>query len=238
MAQLPGSFPEALMLTALGVALVVTGHRWIAAGRAPSPPRAGGLLVLLAIFPLVALILYSLRPDTSFLLPRNLAVAVPYALLLIGWLLTRPPPIVATALSVVALAALGVGAVKIQDPDYQPPDGRDAARFVDAHAPPNAAYVDSQVVPFDEPNARGIRIYLERPHPVYPLETRCPRYGRRRPAPERRCSFPSRCRRSRRRRPSPARRRRRRAYASQYELVAEHATRGYVVIVVCGYAPR
>ena len=50
------------MLTALGVALAVTGYRWIAAGQAPRPPRAGGLLVLLAIFPLVALILYSARP--------------------------------------------------------------------------------------------------------------------------------------------------------------------------------
>ena len=51
MEQIPGYLPEALMLTALGVALVVTGYRWIAKGRAPSPPRAGGLLVVLAIFP-------------------------------------------------------------------------------------------------------------------------------------------------------------------------------------------
>ena len=58
--------------------------------------------------------------------------------------------------------------MKTQDPDNQPPDGRDAAAFIDARAPPNSAYVDSEVVPFDEPNARGIRIYLERPHRVYP----------------------------------------------------------------------
>ena len=166
--DVPGYFAEALILTALGVAVVITGYRWIAAGRAPGPPRAGGLLVLLAVFPLVALIVYSLRPDHSFLLPRNLAVAAPYALLLIGWLLTRPPPMIATALAVVALAGLGVGAAKIQDPDYQPPDGRDVARFIDAHAPPDAAYVDSEIVPFEGANARGIRIYLERPHRIYP----------------------------------------------------------------------
>jgi 4-amino-4-deoxy-L-arabinose transferase-like glycosyltransferase len=236
MKELPGSFPEALMLTALSVALVVTGYRWIAAGHAPSPPRAGGLFALLAIFPLVALILYSLLPDRSFLLPRNLAAAVPYALLLIGWLLTRPPPILATALSVVALAALGVGAVKMQDPDNQPPNGRDAARFIDAHAPPNAAYVDSEIVPFDQANARGIRIYLERPHHIYqgsalPAVWKAQARAR---APVfvsfwlppfaeelvQRCGPP----------PPP--------YASQYELVAEHSARGFVPIVVCGYAPR
>ena len=224
MKELPGYFPEALILTALAGALVVTGYRWIATGRAPSPPRAGGLLVLLAIFPLVGLILYSARPDTSFLLPRNLSVAVPYALLVIGWLLTRPPPMVATVLSVVALAALGVGTVKTQDPDNQPPDGRDAAHFIDAHAPPNAAYVDSEIVPFDEPNARGIRIYLERPHRVYPgdalpavwkaqARARAPVFVSSwlpalREVPDEPCGPP----------PAP--------YESQYELVAEHSTRG------------
>jgi hypothetical protein len=224
------------MLTALGVALVVMGYRWIIAGHAPSPPRAGGLLVLLAVFPLVALILYSLRPEHSFLLPRNLSVAVPYALLLIGWLLTRPPPMVATALSVVALAALGVGAVKMQDPDNQPPDGRDAAHFIDAHAPPNAAYVDSEFVPFDQPNARGIRIYLERPHRIYSDSTAPAAWHAqaRARAPVFISFFLPPFAESRVERciPPPP------PYASEYKLVAEHSTRGYAPIVVCGYASR
>jgi 4-amino-4-deoxy-L-arabinose transferase-like glycosyltransferase len=232
--DVPGYFPEALILGALGAAVAVTGYRWIAAGRAPSPPRAGGLIVLLAVFPLVALILYSLRPDHSFLLPRNLSVAAPYALLMFGWLLTRPPPMIAVALSVVALGALAVGAAKTQDPDYQPPDVRDVAHFIDANAPPDAAYVDSELVPFEGANARGIRIYLERPHRVYPgsaLEAVWKQQARAHAPVFLSLWLPPFAESERCGPPPPA-------YASEYHLIAEHATRGPIVIVACGYAAR
>ena len=234
--QLPGRGAEAVMLGALAIALAVVAYRWIATRRPPAPPRAAALLVLLAVVPVVAIVAYSLRPQHSFLLPRNLSVAVPYALLLIGWLLTRPPQALAIALSVAALAALAVGTVKAQDPDNQPPDGRGAARFIDAHAPPNAAYVDSEIVAFDQPNARAIRNYLERPHRVYPgsaLPAVWQAQARARAPVFISFSLPSFAKSLKQRcGPPPP------PYTAKFRVVAEHTARGYVPIVVCGYAPR
>ena len=46
----------------------------------PSLPSRGTLLLLLAVGPFLVLLAYSLRPEASFLLARNLSVSVPYAL--------------------------------------------------------------------------------------------------------------------------------------------------------------
>jgi Dolichyl-phosphate-mannose-protein mannosyltransferase len=121
-----------------------------------------GLVALLALAPLIGLVLYSLRPNTSFLLSRNLAAAVPYALLLVGWLLTYPRSRLAAVLSAAALAALAVGTFKTITPDYQRPDAREAARYIDAHAPPNAPVVDV-------PGPHAIRTYLQGSRPVYTI---------------------------------------------------------------------
>ena len=73
-------------------AVLVAIYR-VATGRArlrPSLRSRGTLLLLLAVGPFLLLLAYSLRPETSFLLARNLSVSVPYAVLLVGWLLTFP----------------------------------------------------------------------------------------------------------------------------------------------------
>ena len=102
-------------------------------------------------------------------MPRNLSIAVPYALLVIGWLLSRPPGSARWLLPVAALGALAVGTVKMMTPQYQRPDARDAARYIDAHAGAKASVVDAQVIAeFDRPPARATRIYLKRPHRIYP----------------------------------------------------------------------
>ena len=236
LAEFPGRIPGAVIVAALVAGLVSVVYPWVTKGVKPTPPRAWLLLVLLVLVPLAGLVLYSARPHHSFLVPRNLSVAVPYALLLIGWLITRPPPRIAVPLALAALAALAVGTVKSFDPDNQRPDAEDVARYVDAHAPPNAAYVDSEIIPWDQGPAHAIRVYLRRPHRVYPgdrlaglwdVEARArapifvsfylPKFAE---SLVHRCGPP----------PPP--------HDKQFRLIAEHSARGFVPIVVCGYAPR
>lgn len=157
LAKLPGTVPMVVLgvvlAAALALGLALPARRWPAI-------RDGRLLALLALVAPLAIIIYSARPHRSFLLPRNASVAVPYALLLIGWLLTVPRRrIAAAALSAAALACVAVGSVKMLERGYQRPDGRDIARFIDAHAPPRAPVLDV-------PGPQGTQFYFKRVHPL------------------------------------------------------------------------
>lgn len=152
-----------------GTFLVFLGG--VSVGRIQFKPRLAGrgsLLLLLTLAPFVILVAYSLRPETSFLLPRNLNVAVPYALLLIGWLLTFHGGRLGLALSLAALALVSVGSLKMLTSEYQRPDARDAARYIDAQAPAGAPVAEAS--PFAGPPARAVSLYLDRPHRVYSEE--------------------------------------------------------------------
>jgi mannosyltransferase len=131
-----------------------------------SPPGRGVLLALLAVAPVVGLLLYSLQPDTSFILARNFSTAVPYEVLLVAWLLTSAGARAAIALSVAALAALAVGTGDTLRPENERTDARDAASYIDTQAPPAVPVVDVQY-PYRGPPATGTRIYLDRPHRIY-----------------------------------------------------------------------
>jgi hypothetical protein len=144
----------------LGGALAAAAALAMARRFADSPPlRDGVLLGLLALVPPLAVILYSARPHHSFLLPRNLIVAVPYALLLFGWVLVSGRREVAIGLSGVALVCVGVGSVKMLETGYQRPDGRDIAHYIDAHAAPGSPVIDL-------PGPQGTQFYFKTPHPL------------------------------------------------------------------------
>lgn len=154
----PGRAVVAVLVAALPVAAALAFRR---RGEL-SPPGRGVLLALLAVTPVVGLLLYSLQPDTSFILARNFSTAVPYEVLLVAWLLTSAGPRAAIALSVVALAALAVGTVDTLRPENERTDARDAASYIDTQAPPAVPVVDVQY-PYRGPPATGTRIYLDRP---------------------------------------------------------------------------
>jgi hypothetical protein len=229
LSDLPGRAPLAVLgalLAGLLIALLVGALRATKTLR-PTLATTRGVVVLLALAPLVGLVLYSMRPNTSFLLSRNLATAVPYALLLVGWLLTYPRARLAAVLSVVALAALAVGTVKTLTPDYQRPDARDAARYIDAHAPPTAPVADV-------PGPHAIRTYVQGSRRVYTISefgsagwAAAARGGTRVFLSSPRVAFWIAGLRP------PA------AFSRRYRLVAEHASPGVPFgLVVREYAPR
>ena len=138
--DLPG-WGALLALAAVVAGTVLVAIYRLATGRArlrPSLSSRGTLLLLLAVGPFWLLLAYSLRPETSFLLGRNLSVSVPYTVLLVGWLLTLPGGRLRIALPIIALALVSVGTLKMLTPDYQRPDAKDAAEYIDAEAPPGA----------------------------------------------------------------------------------------------------
>jgi hypothetical protein len=156
--------PGRFVVVVLGVGLaavvlaLVAGGSWV---RRPElrRPRHGGLLLALALAAPVFIVLYSLRPDKSFLLARNLSVSVPYAVLLLGWVLSALRPRAAVLVSLAALAALAVATVRTVAPERQRTDSRSAARWIDAHAPAGAPLVDF-------PGPLAIQLYVRRPRQV------------------------------------------------------------------------
>jgi len=229
--DLPGRLAIALLAALLVLALIAVavgerraGHRF-----KPKLSTRGALLVLLAVAPPLGIVLYSLRPDTSFLLARNLSGAVPYALVLFGWLLTTQRPRVSAALSVAAIALVGVGTVELLDSDNGRPNAEAAARFIDANAGPDTPVIETQL-PFSGPPGRATRIYLEHRHRFVAygasLWPRAAEAGS--PVV---MSYPSLPALDRLLRP-------RKRYVSRYRLVAEHTYPGFRAITVRKYAPR
>jgi hypothetical protein len=229
LSDLPGRVPLAILGALLaGLLIVVLNKTRTGTARLGSTlATSSGLLVLLALAPLVGLVLYSVRPHTSLLLSRNLSAAAPYAFLIFGRLLTYPRGRLAAVLCIAALAVLAVGTIKTLGADYQRADARDAADFIEGQAPASAPVVDV-------PGPHGIRTYLEPSRRIYTTSefgageweaaarTRSPVFfsslhvsaylGALRPPPR---------------------------YARRYRLVAAHTSPGLPLgLVVREYAPR
>jgi hypothetical protein len=81
----PGTIGLVLIAAGFGGAVAVGLWRWASQGRSLKPPRAETvLLVMLAVAAPAGLILFSLQPHKSLLLPRNAISSVPAALVLVA----------------------------------------------------------------------------------------------------------------------------------------------------------
>ena len=110
--ELPGELALAVFWVAIACAGLVHLSNRLRSAERNCVPEAPLLVALMLATP-VGLVLYSLQPDTSLLLPRNLSASVPAFALVVGGLVTslRPPLLAAAAVALV-LTVLVAGAVQ------------------------------------------------------------------------------------------------------------------------------
>ncbi len=151
--ELPGSGLLALFLTTLGVAAALLAWRTLRSRPKPatmSPELV--LLVLLGVATPCGMVAFSLG-EHNILFARGLSASVPAAVILIGFVLARPPPALAVVLTGIAVGVLLVGTSRsLRDP---PRDTgfREVAQYIDSHreAHDAVAYVS---------------LYYDPPHPL------------------------------------------------------------------------
>ncbi len=119
--------PEPLPLILLGVALLIGalstlsgGNVWARSVEALRGPV--GLVVSLAVITPVAIFVYSLVSTDLFPFARNLIASLPFAALLIGWVLTQPSPRIAIVAILLAGAGLATATAMDFDSSRSRPD--------------------------------------------------------------------------------------------------------------------
>jgi Dolichyl-phosphate-mannose-protein mannosyltransferase len=163
----PSEVPGTPVLLVLAGALVLAIAGALVAGSwRPRRPERVALIALLAVATPVGVLVYSFAADDLFVFPRNLIASLPFAALLVGWVLTRPPPRFAVPAVALTACALAVAAASSQLDDHSRPDFPQLASHVDAVAGPR----DAVVYATDPLEARALATYLEpyydHPRPV------------------------------------------------------------------------
>jgi hypothetical protein len=129
---LPSDLPgvPALVLLGAGAAVGLAGAIAVRA----APWRSPGLLLvlLLALGTPLVLLVNDVLGDDLIAYPRNMSAALPFAGVLLGWLVTRPPPAVAAVAIAAVTVGIGIGAAKTLENRYQRPDSPAVAAAVDA----------------------------------------------------------------------------------------------------------
>jgi 4-amino-4-deoxy-L-arabinose transferase-like glycosyltransferase len=146
--QLPGTFAlvllaVALVLGAVGVWQRLRGRRL---GEALRGIDRRLLLVLLLLLSVPVGEAAVSAVSTHLFSVRNLAASWPALALALGALVTAPRQRLAWAASLLAVAAVAIGGVKMLQSAYSRPDYRAAADFVKSHAGPRDVIIDDTAV--------------------------------------------------------------------------------------------
>jgi 4-amino-4-deoxy-L-arabinose transferase-like glycosyltransferase len=168
--ELPGRPVVVLVVTTIGIAMIAALLRLLRAvreRRRPLVPPKSMLVVVLALATPVGISLYSLRPDTSFLLSRNLSASVPALALLIGWLLTAFRPRLSMVAVAAVLGGVAVGAAKTLDHDIARPPYRQVAQLIDDKSRPGDAFINLPIIVFSRSAldpGYDLEIYFKQKH--------------------------------------------------------------------------
>lgn len=165
---IPGKVAVAVVLAVVGIAAAYALFR-VARSRGRDV-RLGSplaLVILLAVITPIGVGLASVRPDRSFLLPRNMAASLLFGEIVVGWLLVslgrRVGPLAALAVLAV-LVGVGVGTVMSLDLTYRKTQYRAAARYIDARSRPGDPVVQASFFPIGGDQADVLRLNFDQPH--------------------------------------------------------------------------
>ena len=158
-----GMLAVALTLTAAG--LVATRAATLRAGLLGADRRTL-LVVLLALAVPVGAVLFSAVGPTRMVSTRNLAASWPAFALTLAAMVLSSGPRIRLAAAGLTVAAFGIGAVKMLDPDYARPQYEKASEFILERGAPEDVVIDEAVVLSPGPLS-PIDPYLEGRHTTY-----------------------------------------------------------------------
>jgi 4-amino-4-deoxy-L-arabinose transferase-like glycosyltransferase len=124
------------------------------------------LVILLAVITPLGVALASVRPDRSFLLPRNMAASLLFGEIVVAWLLTSLGRRAGVIAAVIALAAVGVGTARSLEKQNRKIPYRDAAHFIEERAQPGDPILQHSIIDLQGAQADVLRLNLEQPHPI------------------------------------------------------------------------
>ena len=153
---LPGDLALAMAVAAVGIAVVSLA---IAARDRGLPRRIDRRLALIVVLALSAPLgqsIVSLFSSDIFAV-RSMAVSWPAFAIVLATLVAAAPRRLWIACSALAIAAFGIGALKMTETDYQRPDADGVAELIERRAAPDDVVVDGFVLNFT-------------PGPVSPLD--------------------------------------------------------------------
>jgi mannosyltransferase len=158
--DVPGAWAVALAGVAVAAGALAAVVR---AARGARPERRVVLVGLLALATPLGIVLLTLRPGQSFLLPRNLIASTPAIALLAAYWMVRLPRRAAAAAVAATLLVLVVGAAGALEHAHRRSGYHDAAAFIDARARPGDPVIQHFILPVKGSLADGLAIYLDRP---------------------------------------------------------------------------
>lgn len=147
----------------------------------PSPGLV--LVVALALAAPVGILAQGIATGEGLLYARNMSVSIPAGALLAGAVVVTAPRPLALLAGVATMLVLAYGALKLLDPEWQRPNTRAAAHYVDDRAAPGDPVVQvpgyllfatagpaAETLLVETPLAHDIDRYFERPHRLVGLE--------------------------------------------------------------------
>ena len=167
--DIPGTAPAVIAVIVIAAALVLALVRAVQArGRDIRLGSPLTLTVLVAVISPIGVALASVRPDRSFLLPRNMAASLLALEVVVAWLLLSAGRRIGVAAAVVVLAVTGVGAARSLERPYRKAQYRAAAQYVEAHGKPSDPVLEHFVFAPQGAQAQILRLNFSTPRTIVP----------------------------------------------------------------------